>query len=255
MRRGTVLITGASSGIGEAFARRFAEEDFDLILTARREERLLALKTELDPDTITVIPGDLSTSEGIDAFCESLAALDLEIDILVNNAGVLFEETLEAMSQAQLDAMMSINMTAPARLIHKLLPAMKQRGSGRILNVASMAAFHPVAGMDLYAATKAFLLSLSESLAENLRGTGVSVTALCPGITRTESVNEKMMSALPDIAIMSPAAVADAGFQALMQREAISVPGDANRLALMVAQHQPRWLMRSLSGLAARLTR
>ena len=255
MRRGTVLITGASSGIGEAFARRFAEEGFDLILTARREERLLALKTELDPDTITVIPGDLSTSEGIDAFCESLAALDLEVDILINNAGVLFEETLEAMSQAQLDAMMSINMTAPARLIHKLLPAMKQRGSGRILNVASMAAFHPVAGMDLYAATKAFLLSLSESLAENLRGTGVSVTALCPGITRTESVNEKMMSALPDIAIMSPAAVADAGFQALMQREAISVPGDANRLALMVAQHQPRWLMRSLSGLAARLTR
>ncbi len=255
MRRGTVLITGASSGIGEAFARRFAEEGFDLILTARREERLLALKTELDPDTTTVVPGDLSTSEGIDAFCESLAALDLEVDILVNNAGVLFEETLEAMSQAQLDAMMSINMTAPARLIHKLLPAMKQRGSGRILNVASMAAFHPVAGMDLYAATKAFLLSLSESLAENLRGTGVSVTALCPGITRTESVNEKMMSALPDIAIMSPAAVADAGFQALMQREAISVPGDANRLAVMVAQHQPRWLMRSLSGLAARLTR
>ena len=255
MRRGTVLITGASSGIGEAFARRFAEEGFDLILTARREERLLALKTELDPDTTTVVPGDLSTSEGIDAFCESLAALDLEVDILVNNAGVLFEETLEAMSQAQLDAMMSINMTAPARLIHKLLPAMKQRGSGRILNVASMAAFHPVAGMDLYAATKAFLLSLSESLAENLRGTGVSVTALCPGITRTESVNEKMMSALPDIAIMSPAAVAEAGFQALMQREAISVPGDANRLAVMVAQHQPRWLMRSLSGLAARLTR
>ncbi|MEL0065677.1 MAG: SDR family NAD(P)-dependent oxidoreductase [Gammaproteobacteria bacterium] len=255
MRRGTVLITGASSGIGEAFARRFAEEGFDLILTARREERLLALKTELDPDTTSVVPGDLSTSEGIDAFCESLAALDLEVDILVNNAGVLFEETLEAMSQAQLDAMMSINMTAPARLIHKLLPAMKQRGSGRILNVASIAAFHPVAGMDLYAATKAFLLSLSESLAENLRGTGVSVTALCPGITRTESVNEKMMSALPDIAIMSPAAVADAGFQALMQREAISVPGDANRLAVMVAQHQPRWLMRSLSGLAARLTR
>ncbi len=255
MRRGTVLITGASSGIGEAFARRFAEEGFDLILTARREERLLALKTELDPDTTTVVPGDLSTSEGIDAFCESLAALDLEVDILINNAGVLFEETLEAMSQAQLDAMMSINMTAPARLIHKLLPAMKQRGSGRILNVASMAAFHPVAGMDLYAATKAFLLSLSESLAENLRGTGVSVTALCPGITRTESVNEKMMSALPDIVIMSPAAVADAGFQALMQREAISVPGDANRLAVMVAQHQPRWLMRSLSGLAARLTR
>ena len=255
MRRGTVLITGASSGIGEAFARRFAEEGFDLILTARREERLLALKTELDRDTTTVVPGDLSTSEGIDAFCESLAALDLEVDILVNNAGVLFEETLEAMSQAQLDAMMSINMTAPARLIHKLLPAMKQRGSGRILNVASMAAFHPVAGMDLYAATKAFLLSLSESLAENLRGTGVSVTALCPGITRTESVNDKMISALPDIAIMSPVAVAEAGFQALMQREAISVPGEANRLALMVAQHQPRWLMRSLSGLAARLTR
>ena len=255
MTRGTVLITGASSGIGEAFARRFAEEGFDLILTARREQRLLALKTELSPDTITVIPGDLSTSEGIDAFCESLAALDLEVDILVNNAGVLFEETLEAMSQAQLDAMMSINMTAPARLIHKLLPAMKQRGSGRILNVASMAAFHPVASMDLYAATKAFLLSLSESLAENLRGTGVSVTALCPGMTRTESVNDRMMSTLPDIAIMSPAAVADAGFQALMQREAISVPGDANRLAVMVAQHQPRWLMRSLSGLAARLTR
>jgi|DEB0MinimDraft_6_1074348.scaffolds.fasta_scaffold87691_1 short-subunit dehydrogenase len=255
MRRGTVLITGASSGIGEAFARRFAEEEFDLVLTARREERLLALKAELGPETVTVVPGDLSTREGIDRLCEDLATLDIEIDVLVNNAGVLFDEMLEAMTEEQLEAMMSINMAAPARLIHQLLPAMKQRGSGRILNVASMAAFHPVVGMDLYAATKAFLLSLSESLSENLRGTGVSVTALCPGLTRTESVNEKIMNALPDVAIMSPAAVADAGFEALMQREAVSVPGDANRLAVMVAQHQPRWLMRSLSGLAARLTR
>ena len=249
------MITGASSGIGEAFARRFAEEGFELVLTARREERLLALKAELGPETVTVVPGDLSTREGIDTLCKNLAAEAIEVDILVNNAGVLFEETLEAMTGEQLEAMMSINMAAPARLIHQLLPAMKQRGSGRILNVASMAAFHPVAGMDLYAATKAFLLSLSESLSENLRGTGVSVTALCPGITRTDSVNEKIVNALPDAAIMSPAAVADAGFEALMQREAVSVPGDANRLAVMVAQHQPRWLMRGLGGLAARLTR
>ena len=118
MRRGTVLITGASSGIGEAFARRFAEEEFDLILTARREERLQALKAELRPENVTVVPGDLSTQEGIDSLCKDLTALDIEIDILVNNAGVLFEETLEAMTEEQLGSMMNINMAAPARLIH-----------------------------------------------------------------------------------------------------------------------------------------
>ena len=255
MSRGTVLITGASSGIGEAFARLFAAEGFDLLLTARREEKLLELAADLPTTTkIVVLPGDLSTTAGITSFCESVSGQSLEIDVLVNNAGMMVEQEFANLTTEQIESTITLNITALTQLIHQFLPAMKARKTGRILNVASVAAFHPVPGMDIYAATKAYVLSFSEALAENLRDTGISVTALCPGLTDTDMVDTSVAGAMPTFMISQPDEVARSGFDALMNREVICIPGNANRLAVAWAQHQPRWLVRGLGGLANKLT-
>lgn len=255
MSRGTALITGASSGIGEAFARLFAAEGFDLLLTARREEKLLELAADLPTTTkIVVLPGDLSTTAGITSFRESVSGQSLEIDVLVNNAGMMVEQEFANLTTEQIESTITLNITALTQLIHQFLPAMKARKTGRILNVASVAAFHPVPGMDIYAATKAYVLSFSEALAENLRDTGISVTALCPGLTDTDMVDTSVAGAMPTFMISQPDEVARSGFDALMNREVICIPGNANRLALAWAQHQPRWLVRGLGGLANKLT-
>jgi len=255
MSRGTALITGASSGIGEAFARLFAAEGFDLVLTARREEKLQQLAADLPTTTkIVVLPGDLSTTAGITTFCGSVSGESLEIDVLVNNAGMMVEQEFAKLTTEQIERTITLNITALTQLIHQFLPAMKARKSGRILNVASVAAFHPVPGMDIYAATKAYVLSFSEALAENLRDTGISVTALCPGLTDTNIVDTSVSGAIPTFMISQPDEVARSGFDALMNREVICIPGNANRLALAWAQHQPRWLVRGLGGLANKLT-
>lgn len=255
MSRGTALITGASSGIGEAFARLFAAEGFDLVLTARREEKLQELAADLPTTTkIVVLPGDLSTTAGITTFCESVFGQSLEIDVLVNNAGMMVEQEFANLTTEQIGRTITLNITALTQLIHQFLPAMKARKSGRILNVASVAAFHPVPGMDIYAATKAYVLSFSEALAENLRDTGISVTALCPGLTDTDMVDTSVAGVMPTFMISQPDEVARSGFDALMNREVICIHGNANRLALAWAQHQPRWLVRGLGGLANKLT-
>ncbi|HIE86236.1 MAG: SDR family oxidoreductase [bacterium] len=255
MSRGTALITGASSGIGEAFVRLFAAEGFDLVLTARREEKLQELAADLPATTkIVVLPGDLSTTAGITTFCESVSGQSLEIDVLVNNAGMMVEQGFANLTTEQIERTITLNITALTQLIHQFLPAMKARKSGRILNVASVAAFHPVPGMDIYAATKAYVLSFSEALAENLRDTGISVTALCPGLTDTDMVDTSVAGAMPTFMISQPDEVARSGFDALMNREVICIPGNVNRLALAWSQHQPRWLVRGLGGLANKLT-
>ena len=186
MSRGTALITGASSGIGEAFARLFAAEGFDLVLTARREGKLQELAADLATTAnIVVLPGDLSTTRGITTFCESVSGQSLEIDVLVNNAGMMVEQEFADLTTEQIERTITLNITAVTQLIHQFLPEMKARKSGRILNVASVAAFQPVPGMDIYAATKAYVLSYTRALHSELKKSGVSVTALCPGFVET----------------------------------------------------------------------
>lgn len=252
--RGRVLITGASSGIGEAFAQLFASEDFDLILTARRLERLEGLKDRLsDQCDVQIHAADLSTDAGVSSLIAYVAAESLDVDILVNNAGMMVNDEFDKLSEADLLQTLSLNVTALTRLTHHFLQGMVARKSGRVLNVASVAAFHPVPGMDLYAATKAYVLSLTEALSENLKKSGVFLTALCPGLTDTEMAEAAIADVLPPFMISKPEDVAREGFDALMNREVICVPGGANKLALTWAQHQPRWLVRGLGGLASRI--
>ena len=253
-KQNRALVTGASSGIGEALAIALADQGSDLVLTARRGDRLQALAERLSAKvTVSVIPADLSTETGVSHLIERLEAQASSIDILVNCAGVAatgwFVEDV-----ARQQAMMYLNMTAPVRLMHHCLPAMKAKGSGRILNVCSIAGFQPVPRMAQYAATKAYLISLTEALSEELKGTGISVTALCPGVTQTESVVSEIVEALPDFFIDTPEAVARHALSAMARGEVVCIPGQLNQAAMTLGRLQPRRLIRSLGGLAARLS-
>lgn len=253
MSKGTALITGASSGIGESLARHFAKQNFDLVITARRKANLQRLADELSGDvSVRIVSCDLATLEGRTELLNSVS--DIDIDVLVNNAGIAYNGTFVDQELPKIENLMQLNMVALTHLTHHFVPKMKDRGVGRILNVASVASFQPVPSLAAYAASKAYVLSLTEALSEELRGTGVSVTALCPGLTKTELLDEVQGFDVPPGIASDPADVAREGFDALMNREVIRVPGIANQAALAWAKHQPRWLVRGLGGLVARFS-
>jgi short-subunit dehydrogenase len=249
----TALITGASSGIGEALAYALADRGLDLVITARRAERLAAIKENLEGRVkVVTIPCDLTATGGLEHLIKTLDEADTPIDMLVNCAGLAPHiDFLNADDSSQQD-LIALNVTAPTRLISHLLPPMRARGFGSVLNVCSVAAFHPVPSMAQYGASKAYLLSLTEALSEELKGTGVTFCALCPGVTKTESAITEIVEALPEAMVLAPAAVAEAGLNALDFGEVVCVPGRLNQAAVTAAQFQPRWLVRSLGGLIAK---
>jgi short-subunit dehydrogenase len=183
-----------------------------------------------------------------------LEALGTRVDILVNNAGVATSGPFQSQAPGTSRDIMRVNMTSLVELTEHLLPGMIERGMGRILNVASVAGFQAVPGIALYSATKAFVLSFSEGLAEDLRGTGVTVTALCPGPTRTEMVADIEPMELAGPFMASAREVAQEGYRACMAGEVVRVPGLVNQAMVTWLQYQPRWLVRLFSGMAARST-
>ena len=188
--RRTALITGASSGIGEAFADVFAAEGFDLVITARRQERLTVVADKLRRQharQVEVVAADLSVHDAPAKLCDEIARRGLIVDVLVNNAGYGVPGTFNASAWTRQAALLQVMVVALSELTHRVLPGMVDRGYGRIVNVASLAAFVPApAGHTLYAACKAFVVKFSESLSNEVTRSGVHVTALCPGFTRSE---------------------------------------------------------------------
>ena len=251
MSRGVALVTGASSGIGDALARVFAEKGFDLVISARREDRLTALADELSVDVMTVAC-DLSTPEGIEKLIAATA--ETKIDVLVNNAGIAYSGDFSGQRIDDIQNMTNPNIIAPTALCHHFIGRMIKQGAGRILNVASVASFQPVPSMSAYAATKAYVLSLTESLSEECRGSGVYITALCPGLTKTDMVEDVQGSNVPEFLMSDPHDVAREGYDALMSGEVIRIPGVTNQAAIAWAKHQPRWLVRGLGGLLAKIS-
>ena len=251
MSRGVALVTGASSGIGDALARVFAEKGFDLVISARREDRLTALADELSVDVMTVAC-DLSTPEGIEKLIAATA--ETKIDVLVNNAGIAYSGDFSGQRIDDIQNMTNLNIIAPTALCHHFIGRMIKQGAGRVLNVASVASFQPVPSMSAYAATKAYVLSLTESLSEECRGSGVYITALCPGLTKTDMVEDVQGSNVPEFLMSDPHDVAREGYDALMSGEVIRIPGVTNQAAIAWAKHQPRWLVRGLGGLLAKIS-
>ncbi|TDG11826.1 SDR family oxidoreductase [Seongchinamella unica] len=257
----TALISGASSGIGEALAKEFASAGTDLVLVARSESKLNQLADRLQKlhgVQVRVEPADLTRRTAAKALYSSLGEQGIDIDILVNNAGVLEQGRFVDIGGASLQRMIDLNISGLTALLDRFLPPMLQRGYGRVLNVASIAAFQPVPSLATYAATKAYVLSLTESLAEELRGSGVSITALCPGVTETNmvsNVREKNGSlSIPGFLIGDVEDVARQGYQACMKGEVICVPGALNQAATMTSGTLPRWLIRRIYGVMGRLT-
>jgi uncharacterized protein len=254
------LITGASSGIGEALARCFARGGHGLVLVARSGDKLKAQAQALASEfgvRVTALPADLSRPGAANRLAASLRRRRIDIDVLVNNAGVLehgaFVETPAQRHQELID----LNVSSLTAMLAQFVPAMVERRRGRILNVASIAAFQPVPSLATYAATKAYVLSLTESLAEELRDSGVTVTALCPGITDTPMVSKATakspgLARLPGLLIGDVNEVAAEGYRACIAGDVIRVPGVLNFAATVAGRATPKWLLRRIAGALGR---
>jgi hypothetical protein len=241
----TTLVTGASSGIGKVFAERFAKEGHDLVIVARRQAELEALAERLRSAhgrQVHVLAQDLTEPGAAQRVFDETTRLGLSVTGLVNNAGFGAMGRFERQDPPQIDRMLTLNISVLAALCRVYLPGMLEGRAGFILNVASTAAFQPVPFMTAYAATKSFVLSFSEALAEEVRDRGVKVVALCPGPTRTEFVAVAGMdSDLSDKApFMTAEAVVDAGMQALAGGEVVKIAGFFNALAARVGTLLPR---------------
>jgi len=261
MHTNIALITGASSGIGEVLAKNFARGGYNLVLVARNENKLDDLAEQIRNDTqvkVWVEPADLSCRDAAKKLASKLSKQEIEIEILVNCAGVLEHGSFVDLSENSHQGIIDLNVSGLTNMLTQFIPPMVARGKGRVLNVASIAAFQPVPSLATYAATKAFVLSLSESLAEELAGTGVSITALCPGITATNMVEkaEKESSGLkiPGFIVGDVEDVAAEGYRACLKGEVICVPGAVNLAATVMGRATPKWLLRRLSGVMGRYT-
>lgn len=251
--RQVALITGASGGIGLELARLCAKGGHDVVLVARNQEKLGEAARYLAGMygvRAEVIPADLTDPEAPRAILGKVEQLGLGVDVLVNNAGFghwgLFGRSD---LQRQLD-MLQVNVVALTTLTRLVAPRMVSQRHGRILNVASTAAFAPGPLMAVYYASKAYVLSFSEALSNEFKGTGITVTALCPGPTRTGFAEEAGLAhsnlfAGPNVMDAVPVAVA--GYQAMMAGRAVVVPGLANKLLIQSIRLGPRWLVRAIT--------
>jgi short-subunit dehydrogenase len=253
------LITGASSGIGEAIARLLAERGHGVVLVARREERLRTLATELHDEhgvRAEAIGTDLVKRSGRAQLAERVAAFGLDVEILVNNAGFGGSGTVHRSDPAHLAQMVRLNCEALVELQARYTPPMAERGQGAVINIASTAAFQPIPGTATYAGTKAFVLALSEATHSELSGKGVTVTAVCPGPVKTEfaeaaglgDANER----LPGFIWTDVDDVAREAVEGTDRGNRVVVPGIMNRAGALLGQHSPRTLVLPLAKRAWR---
>jgi short-subunit dehydrogenase len=249
--RPIALVTGASAGIGVEFARQLAARGYDLVLVARRRDRLDALGAELTAAHadcgVRVIAKDLAGPDAASEINWELTHENVAIDLLVNNAGFGYHGRFAREDSRDAAGQIAVNVNALVALTHAFLPGMIERGTGGVINVASTAAFQPVPNMAVYGATKAFVLSFSEALHEEVRGSGVRVLALCPGATATE-----FFGVAGETAALGPkrsvADVVQTGLYAFERDRAIAIDGPANVLLTASTRLAPRFLIRRVAG-------
>jgi uncharacterized protein len=249
----TALITGASSGIGESFAYALARRKCDLVLVARREDRLnqvAAKARELGAARTEVVAADISRSGAPLELQSRLAAVPIEIDYLINNAGFGTTGRFDRLELAREIEEIELNVTALVALTRLLLPPMIQRRSGTIINVASTAAFQPIPYMATYGATKAFVLNFTEAVAAETAGTGVRVLALCPGPVRTEfqAVAKNENAWMPSFAYLDPDTVVRQALAAVDRGRRIRINGVMNAAGAVASRFLPRRLVTTIAG-------
>ena len=255
----TALITGASSGLGEEFARQLAPYAHALVLVARRLDRLNVLKAELEGAyrslTVHVYGADLGREDQRVAFVNWLPSQQLTIDFLINNAGLGDRGPFESSDWNRIRTILDVNVSALTHLIHLLLPSMTLSGRAAILNVSSVAGFLPLPNTAVYAATKAYVTSLSESLAIELRPRGITVTALCPGPIATEfhsvslrpgaATRESHVESMPAF-VVTPEEAVRAALVAVSHRRARVIPGLLLGVSILLATMVPFCITREV---------
>src|SRR5215831_1772212 len=255
MTKGWGVVTGASSGIGLALARQIARRGHPVLAVARRRERLEALAREAAKrgERVESLAADLKTEEGLTALIRRLDELG-EIEMLVNNAGIATAGDFLGASLDKEIGAIELNVQAVVRLTHKILPGMVNRGRGGIINLASVVAFQPFPHFAVYAATKAFVLCFTEALAEELRGTGVRVLALCPGSVATEmdlfAHNKGLLGKLPSL---TAGQVVKAGLEGLANGRVVRVVGGLNRFLPFMNRVLPRRVTRRVMGASVKV--
>jgi short-subunit dehydrogenase len=250
----SALITGASAGIGREFARQLAGRAGSLVLVARRLERLEELRDQLtksDPNlNVHIRAVDLSQSSDVDELCAWLEREKIAIDFLINNAGLGDRGSFTTSEPQRIREMLAVNTVALTELTRALLPEMIRKKRGAILNVSSSASFLPIGGLAVYAATKAYVTSFSEAIRAELRGTGVVVTALCPGPVHTEftkvagrNPNRRDKSG-PEAIHVSVEEVVRAGLHAIEHDKPLVIPGVLMKIAMLLVRLTPMWILR-----------
>ncbi len=245
------LITGASSGIGYELALLFAQNGHNLILVARHEDKLLQLANDLRKNykiDILVISLDLSHIDAAKAICEQVQGKSIRVNYLVNNAGFYVEGPFSETSWEAERELIELQCLQHTQLIKLFLPAMLQQNKGGILNIGSTGSFVPGPFNAVYCASKSFVLSLSEALAQEVSGTGVTVTALCPGRTNTtfQNLSENNWSIL--FPTMEPSKVAQVGYHALMKGKRVIIPGWLYKIQVFLMRFIPRDMVTRLTG-------
>ncbi len=246
------LVTGASGGIGEELARVLAANKFNLVLLARSRDKLQSLANELAAAhgvRTTIAPADLGEPGAAQAVFQAVSEAGTQVDLLVNNAGLLVEGQFSALDLDKQLQLLQVNVVAMTAMTHLFLAPMLARKRGRILNVASVASFMPVPNLAVYAASKAYVRSFSDALYQELSGSGVTVTTLCPGVTATGMVQGTELGRMPSMMIMDAKTVAEEGYRACMAGKPVHVAGIANELAVQWIKYQPSWLVRAVGGL------
>ena len=242
---GTVLVTGASSGIGEELAREFARRGRRVVLVARRADRLKALAASLG-SSAEVLAADLSKAEDRAALPDRVAELGLVVDVLVNNAGLSTSGPIATSDAAAELNLVEVDVAAVADLCSRFVPGMVSRGGGAVLNVASVGAFGPLPGQAAYGASKAFVLSYTQALGQELTGTGVSAATLCPGPVKTgfgaaAGISDSdAEAALPKAMWVSAADVARSAVDGLTAGKTVIIPGRLNRVGAVAYRILPR---------------
>ncbi|QDT10822.1 SDR family NAD(P)-dependent oxidoreductase [Planctomycetes bacterium K23_9] len=249
----TTLITGASSGIGKELAIQFAAGGQYVVLVARSEDKLNELADQIRKDhgvSATVICGDLATTSGVDQIVNQVKERDIHVDTLVNNAGMGALGKFAELSIDRQTDMLMLNVVTLTRLTRALLPDMIERGHGGVLNVGSIAAYQAGPNMSVYYASKAYVLSFTEGLREELAGTGLHVTCLEPGPTESSFGEDSGMGKLDvfSSSTMSAQAVAKAGYEGYCDNDDVVIPGWKNRLMVTSTGFLPRIATRKLVG-------